>query len=196
MERFGGLAVEDEGRLRNFRIREHFLTKLFSLARLRAALGRGEPSELIRFHTKHKLLLMAYDQDRMRELGRLVAQQAEAGFDDTARAYRELFQEALSEVPRYTAVINVLQHASGYFKDRLIREEKQFFLDCLDAYRGGRAPVSSVTSILEAWIVRFGESYLSGQVFFEPYPVDLMSVSDSGKGGAARPISQVRAASS
>ena len=33
IEKFGGLAIEDEGRLRSLRIREHFLTKLFTLAR-------------------------------------------------------------------------------------------------------------------------------------------------------------------
>ncbi len=35
LEMFPGLAIEDEGRLRNFKIREHFLTKLFALASFR-----------------------------------------------------------------------------------------------------------------------------------------------------------------
>ena len=35
LDRFGHLAMEDEGRLRDSRIREHFLTKLFALASLR-----------------------------------------------------------------------------------------------------------------------------------------------------------------
>ena len=45
LDRFGHLAVEDEGRLRNHRIREHFLTRLFALARLRdvGVAGRRVP---------------------------------------------------------------------------------------------------------------------------------------------------------
>jgi len=34
-ERFPGLAIEDEGRLKSYTIREHFLTKLFTLTSLR-----------------------------------------------------------------------------------------------------------------------------------------------------------------
>jgi uncharacterized protein YbbK (DUF523 family) len=36
LKHFPGLAIEDEGRLRSLKIREHFLTKLFTLARFRA----------------------------------------------------------------------------------------------------------------------------------------------------------------
>jgi hypothetical protein len=35
LERFQGFPVEDEGRIRNFKIREHFLTRIFTFARLR-----------------------------------------------------------------------------------------------------------------------------------------------------------------
>lgn len=196
LERFAGLAVEDEGRLRNFRIREHFLTRLFALARLRAACDSGSASELIRFHAEHKLLLMAYDQERLRLLGRLVAAQSENGFGATARRYREVFGEALAEMPRYTAVINVFQHALGYFKNGLRREEKRFALESLEAYRSGRIPAVGVAQLLRAWIVRFDQGYLGAQRFFAPFPPQLMSVSDSGKGGAVRPTSQFRAANS
>lgn len=73
MERFPGLAVEDEGRLRNFRIREHFLTELYTLARFRDVRNAGTASALVNFHTDNKLLLMSYSQKEMRALGRITA---------------------------------------------------------------------------------------------------------------------------
>ena len=69
LERFGDRAIEDEGRLTNFRIRHHFLTKLFTLARLRAVAASGRMKELVGFHARHKLLLMAYHQTAMRAHG-------------------------------------------------------------------------------------------------------------------------------
>ncbi len=182
LDRYGGLAIEDEGRLRNYRIREHFLTKLFSLARFRILKRSGSLGELVRFHSVNKFLLMAYNQKEMRTLGRIVANHEKRPFARLIDEYEQHFQAALGRAPRYTSVVNVLQHASGYFSDQLYASEKAFFQKSLERYRNGRTPVSAVTSILRAWIVRFDQDYLMPQTFFDPYPEALMSVSDSGKG--------------
>ena len=182
LEIYGGLAIEDEGRLRNYRIREHFLTHLFSLARLRAVENSGRMKELVRFHSVNKLLLMAYNQKEMRALGRIVANADKLAFDDVAGRYRKHFQAALARPPRYTSVINVFEHASGYFSDELERREKALFRSMLEKYRNKQVPVAAVNAVLRVWIVRFEEDYLAAQTFFEPYPAELMSVSDSGKG--------------
>lgn len=182
LERYPGLAIEDEGRLRNFRIREHFLTKLFGLARLREVGTTNRMGELVRFHSVNKLLLMAYSQKELRALGRIVANAEKRAFGDLIEDYRTHFQAALARPPRSTSVINVLEHASGYFSRRLSRGEKAFYRSALTRYREGRVPLSGVTAILRAWIVRFEQEYLSPQTFFGPFPEELMSVSDSGKG--------------
>jgi uncharacterized protein YbgA (DUF1722 family) len=44
-------------------------------------------------------------------------------------------------------------------------------------------PVVVVSRCLEFEAVRFGDEYLSRQTFFSPYAEDLMTISDSGKGG-------------
>jgi uncharacterized protein YbgA (DUF1722 family) len=36
--------------------------------------------------------------------------------------------------------------------------------------------------IMKSHIVRFQEPYLAGQNFFDPYPEDLVTITDSGKG--------------
>jgi uncharacterized protein YbgA (DUF1722 family)/uncharacterized protein YbbK (DUF523 family) len=182
LERFPGVAIEDEGRLRNYAIREHFLAKLFALARLRGVKKTGAMRELVRFQAENKLLLMAYNQKEMRELGRIVANADRSPFDALVANYERHFQAAFARVPRYTSVINVFEHAAGYFSKQLNRNEKAYYRKALERYRKRQVPVSAVTSILRAWIVRFDEQYLMPQTFFNPYPEDLMSVSDSGKG--------------
>ncbi len=36
--------------------------------------------------------------------------------------------------------------------------------------------------LLRSWIERFGEKYLEQQVFFDPFPEELVHLTDSGKG--------------
>ncbi|MBM3190952.1 MAG: DUF1722 domain-containing protein, partial [Chloroflexi bacterium] len=83
---------------------------------------------------------------------------------------------------RLTASINVLQHALGHFSEGLLDAEKEFFLERLDDYREGRAPLSVPRGILRSWVVRFDQEYLRDQTFFEPYPEELAQITESGKG--------------
>jgi uncharacterized protein YbgA (DUF1722 family)/uncharacterized protein YbbK (DUF523 family) len=181
-DRFSGLAVEDEGRLKNFRIREHFLTRLFTLAAFREVEVRGKMRDLVGFQTENKLLLMAYSQKQMRTLGRLVANPEKRSVEEIIAGYRNGLEAALGTAPRCASCINVLMHAMGYFSRQLAAKEKAFFLDALTDFREQRIPLSVPVGILKSYIVRFDEPYLARQTFFEPYPDSIISVTDSGKG--------------
>lgn len=173
LKRYGDLAVEDEKRLLNEDIREHFLTKLFTTSRFREVMEAGDAKALVDFHSDHKFLLMAYDQSTMRKMGRVVADQRSLGVHEALRSYRELLLKAMGKGPGYKPVINVLQHCLGYFKD-LSAEEKGFFLDMIDTYRDGRVPLSALTSVIRSWSIRFDQDYIKRQKFFDPYPEDLI----------------------
>ena len=179
-ERFSDLAIEDEGRLNNLSIREHFLTRIFALARFRGLQHSGSMRDLVRFHAANKLLLMAYNQTKLRELGRIVANAKKEKIGEVLNLYQQLFRDAIHKAPRHASPINVLMHAQGYFKKELSAREKRHFLDVLEAYRRGRAPLSGAVSILRSWIVRFETEYLREQTFFHPFPEDLLALDDSG----------------
>ena len=184
LERFDDRAIEDEGRLRNLALREHFLTRIFAFARLRRLQGSGAMKDLVGFQAANKLLLMAYSQAKMRELGRIVANAERKRRDSLFAKYGICFRQALRKPPKPTSPINVLMHALGYFKQELSQREKKHFLETLDAYRCGRTPLSSAVSILNSWIARFDSDYLREQTFFRPFPEHLMALDDSGKGRA------------
>lgn len=179
----GDLAMEDEGRLRNYRVREHFLTKLFVLAELRQ-LRSTKPTmrALTDFQARHKLLLMSYNQVGMRRLGRIAANPDQRPIAELRETYSTELRAALARIARRRSQINVAQHAMGYFKTRLGAEEKRYFLDALERFRLSRLPLSSLLAILRSWIARFDEPYLAGQSYFEPYPEQLVVMQDSGKG--------------
>lgn len=181
LERFGHLAVEDEGRLTNLKLRDHFLIKIFMLARYREVCRKGAVKALVQFQTEHKMLMMAYNQTQMRALGKLVGNQQKLPLSELLEEYRQGLLKLLSKPPRVPAMINALMHVFGFFSKRLSQSEKAFFLDCLENYRIARIPLGTVLSLLKGWVIRFEDDYLIKQTLFHPYPEDLIDLANSGK---------------
>lgn len=177
-----GAAMEHEGRVRNFRLREHFLTKIFTLAAFRRAIREGTVGGLVDFHSANKLLLMAYNQNRMRIMGRIAANPDHRDPAEALAAYARELDQALARGPKYTSNINVVMHALGYFKKQLTAREKAHFLDTIELYRQGRVLLGTLQALIFSWVLRQDVQYLAGQTFFRPYPLDLLDLSDSGKG--------------
>jgi len=184
LEKFPGAAIEDEGRLMNYNIREHFLTKLYTLARFREVSIKNTAKALIDFQSDNKFIFMSYNQREMRALGKIAANENKLPIEDVISEYEKHLHHALSNHPRRSTHINTLMHGLGYFSKKLTSKEKAYFLDLLDNYRNSKIPLSAILSVLESWIVKHEEEYLARQTFFEPYPRELMDISDSGKGRA------------
>jgi uncharacterized protein YbgA (DUF1722 family)/uncharacterized protein YbbK (DUF523 family) len=174
LERYPLLPVEDEGRLRNVRIRDHFLTRIFTRADFREAKNNGRVRDLVRFHTENKYLLHAYNQRMSRELGVIVANQEGLSGDILFDRYETLLGPALSRAPSYRTTIDVLLHAMGHFRDRISPGEREFFMRALERYRDGRASVCAPKNIVALWIERFDDENLRNQTFFAPFPEDLI----------------------
>jgi uncharacterized protein YbgA (DUF1722 family)/uncharacterized protein YbbK (DUF523 family) len=182
LEMFPGAAIEDEGRLLNLKIREHFLTRIFTFASFREVQKSGAMARLVTFHAENKYLLMSANQKEMRIMGRIVANHEKRKFRELVEDYRIHLQNALLRPPRESANINTMMHVLGYFSDKLSAKEKSYFLNMLEKYRARKVTLPAVTSIIRAWIVRFDEKYLADQTFFEPYPEELVEIIDSGRG--------------
>ena len=176
LAQFPHAAIEDEGRLRNPRIRDHFLTKLFTLASFRQVKKSSSIKDLITFHTRNKFLLLGYNQKEMRHLGRIVARNASGTLEKTVQEYETHLHLALIHPPRCTSNVNVLMHSISFVTRKLEKEEKAFFLEILENYRQGRVPLGVATHVLNSWMIRFKEDYLTQQTYFHPYPSELMDV--------------------
>ena len=173
LEKFPYLAIEDERRLLNPRIKEHFLTKLFTFASFREAKKSGKLKDLVRFQSENKYLLTAYSQKELRILGKLTANQGNLSSSELFNIYETHLQYALARTPSIGANINVMLKIMGYFSNQLSQEEKSFFISSLEKYKEGRLPLSANINILKAWIIRFKQEYLNYQTFLEPYPEQL-----------------------
>jgi uncharacterized protein YbgA (DUF1722 family)/uncharacterized protein YbbK (DUF523 family) len=182
-ERFPRAAIEEETRLGNLLVRDFFLTKLFTVAAFREAAAKRSPAALVEFHARNKLLLMSFNQTRMRALGRIVAEQKLTSTDDAVERYGAELDAALRRAPRIPGTVNVVTHAFGHFKKLLTRREKDHFLETLEAYRSRHVPLSAVNAMLRSWAVRFDAGYIAGQTFFEPYPAELVRLEPQRRRG-------------
>jgi uncharacterized protein YbgA (DUF1722 family)/uncharacterized protein YbbK (DUF523 family) len=173
LDNFSNKAVEDEKRLLNERIREHFLTKLYSLADFRNVKKTGTGNALVEFQGRNKFLLTAYSQVQLHAMGRLAAERKRKPLSEIFLEYEGHLSEALKRPPKVGSNYNVLTKAAGYFSSKLTSSEKAFFLDSAYKYKSGLQPFSAPLSILKSWIIRFDEAYLKQQTFFEPFPEKL-----------------------
>ena len=182
LDDYSAKAVEHEGRVHNFQIREHFLSKLFVLAEFREVKAQASPAALTGFQARHKLLLMAYNQTEMRKMGGIAANPEIKPMDQVLEVYEMHLGRALARAPKFTSNINVLMHAMGFFKKELSALEKAHFLDLMERYRAAKAPLHSLQALVGSWVERFDTDYLRQQSYFAPYPMELYEITDSGKG--------------
>jgi uncharacterized protein YbgA (DUF1722 family)/uncharacterized protein YbbK (DUF523 family) len=176
------MPIEDENRLLNYDIRDHFLTRIFTLARFDKVKLSQKMSDLVAFQSDHKYLLMAYNQVEQKKMGRIVANHAKDSVENVIVDYEEHLKKAIMTPLKKGRNTNMILHMFGYVSDKVSDIEKKFFLEELDLYINNKKPLSAIMTMLHAWVIRFKEEYLLGQVIFEPYPIDILDVLDSGKG--------------
>lgn len=175
------LAIEEEGRLTNLKIREHFLTKLYTMMNFKNVMRSGSMGQLVKFHSNNKYLLTAYSQIYLRKLGKIVANHEKKPFKEVVSEYRENLGLALSNVPKNTNYINSFMHIFGYFSESLSSKEKEFVLDSFDKYREAKVPLSVPVNILKSYVLRYEQDYLLEQSIWSPFPEVLLDISDTGK---------------
>ena len=174
MEHFPLLPVEDEGRLHDPGLREHFIERLFTLKRWRQTLALG-PSRgnLVDFHTRHKLLVLAHSPKHYRLLGKLVAQAKAMSLPQLYEEYQTRLMEALSLKTTVKKNVNVLLHAMGYFKKQLSAGEKEELLEVIENYRKGYIPLIVPVTLINHYVRKYDQAYLQSQYYLHPHPIEL-----------------------
>jgi uncharacterized protein YbbK (DUF523 family)/uncharacterized protein YbgA (DUF1722 family) len=143
MKRFPLLPLEEEGRLNDLPLRENFVERVFAYYRWTQMLeNEPTPGGLVKFHTAHKLTLMAHSPKHYTEMGRLVADAGKREWDELTAEYGTLLMEGLAVLGTRGKHVNVLQHLMGYLKNHLSSEDKQELLGLIEDYRQG-LPISS-----------------------------------------------------
>ena len=175
LARFPQLPVEEEGRLTDPRLRENFIERVFAYRRLRDLFeSRWTIGDLVRFHTAHKLVLLAHSTQAYTQLGRIVAGAKGADRAALRARYTAGFMDALAEIATPKRHTNVLQHMVGYFKKTLDAASRMELLAAIDDYRLGLVPLVVPITLVRHHVRVHDVQYLEGQVYLAPHPKELM----------------------
>ena len=175
IKRLPELPFEEEGRLMDPVLRENFVERVFVYHRWQQLTAQRLTAKgLVEFHTRHKFIVLAHDEKRYRELGRLVATAGRSGMAGLGRRYIRLLMQALKKPATRTRHANVLQHLFGFFKKNLDAEDKRELLALFDRYRRGQVPLVVPVTLIRHYLRRFPDPYVSEQYYLAPHPDELM----------------------
>jgi uncharacterized protein YbgA (DUF1722 family)/uncharacterized protein YbbK (DUF523 family) len=174
--RLPDLPVEEEGRLNDPALRESFVARVFVHHRWRQGEREGwTRAALMRYHERHKFLLMARNQSGMRRLGRLLGESGkETPAAELAAAYRQGLTGILGRPATRRGHTNVLHHLAGFVSDPLDREDRAELAEAIERYRLGLVPLVVPLTLIRHHVRRQGVAYLQDQVYLEPHPHELM----------------------
>lgn len=175
IKRFPLIPVEEEGRLSDPMLREHFIERVFCYHRWRV-LARNVPTRraVIHFHTVHKYLLMAHGAAPYRALGRLVAAAHRYRPVDLVEQYGILFMKALTVMTTRRKQVDVLQHLVGHLKGRLKPYERAELNTVIHDYHQGLVPLTVPLTLIKHHVTGYEIEYVREQVFLNPYPEELL----------------------
>ena len=174
MEHFPMTPVEEEGRLHDPVLRENFIERIFTYKRYCDIMeGKNRIGNLVDFHSKNKLLLMAHSPKHLKQMGNLVAHAKERPVRELVDEYETLLLEAMAMKPSAAKHTNVLHHMMGYFKKELTAEEKREVLEVIEDYRRGLIPLIVPVTLMNHFVRKYKQAYLKAQTYLNPHPMEL-----------------------
>ena len=152
--------------------RDHWLTRVFALAEIRAlAAGSPDVSGLYAFHARWKMALMAHSERTARRLGRFLA--ATRDVRDALPHYREEFLAGLAEPASVGTHHNVLLHLAGHLRNRLDARERAQLSHDVSGFLARQIPLAVPVRSLTAWAARLGVQSLGNQAYLAERPKSL-----------------------
>ncbi len=179
-KKFPNHPKEEEKRLNNQYLREHFLTSIYILAQFRFLKSSG-PSfkDLYEFQAKNKYLFLTYNQVQMRSLGKIAANHSNHSITEVIKKYESILFKLIKRRPSFRSNLNTLEHVFGHFSNKLSLKERNFFFKTMNDYEQKKIPLSSVCNLIFSWSIRFNDVYILNQSYFRPFPIELIETDNS-----------------
>ncbi|MDY0152038.1 MAG: DUF523 and DUF1722 domain-containing protein [Candidatus Cloacimonas sp.] len=168
------LPCEEEGRLHDPELRENFIVRIFVMNRWQQLIAmRPKANDLMQFHARHKLLLMAHSPAYYRSMGKLVAETAIKPVETLLTEYFTQLMTALKKPATLKKHQNVLLHILGYFKNDLTAAEKAELIELIDQFKAGLLPLIVPITMLNHYVRKYDKAYLALQHYLNPHPIEL-----------------------
>lgn len=125
---FPYLPIEEEGRLTNLIIREHFFTKLYAIFNFKKMAQNKSIKKLADYHAKNKYLYFAYNQTLKNKLGLIVANHEKLETNIVLDNYFNEMVKLFLNLPSKKNYINAYQHIFWVFFEICEQRRKSVYL--------------------------------------------------------------------
>ena len=116
---------------------------------------------------------MAHSPEKLKQLGKLIANGRNINLDNLVSEYRVLLLQLLKLKKTRKKNYNVLLHLFGYFKSQLTSYEKVEFLSEADKYYKEISPLIVSLTLIKHYTMKYDEKYLKSQFYLNPHPMEL-----------------------
>ena len=124
---------------------------------------------LVNFQAMNKFMIMAHDQEELKNLGNIVASYKKVPFLEILDNYEKHLKNSLKNLPTIKKHTNVVLHIFGYFSNDFNVHEKRIFFNQLEKYRTEQIQLGEILSEIHPIIFRFNKTYLASQTYFLLY---------------------------
>lgn len=173
IDKYDYLPIENEGRLKNYNIRDNFFTRIFFINNLK------NNKNIIEFHKNNLLLLKSYDEESTNEVSDILN---ENRMEDQVHQYKEKVLNIVSNQRKKENKLSIIIKVFEKYKNMLNEEEINMFNGLIESYENQRIPFSTLEVVIKMYATRFNDKDILNQTFFYPYPENLINITDSGKG--------------
>ena len=173
IDKYDYLPIENEGRLKNYNIRDNFFTRISFINNLK------NNKNIIEFHKNNLLLLKSYDEESTNEVSDILN---ENRMEDQVHQYKEKVLNIVSNQRKKENKLSIIIKVFEKYKNMLNEEEINMFNGLIESYENQRIPFSTLEVVIKMYATRFKDKDILNQTFFYPYPENIINITDSGKG--------------
>ena len=166
IKKFPNAIIEDEDRLRNPILKDSFLTRLYTMARLRESMSSKD--SLSEFCKNNEMLFLCYDHTSSKKITDLISDYSFT--NNFQNKFTQLVFDILNRIPSSNSLYATYTYIFSLLEDRLTVPEKEYFEANLRDFTQGIVMPSQVSTLLYSWALRFEKKSIVHQSIFEPYP--------------------------
>jgi len=143
--------------------------KQFVIERFEDVKKNKKVKELVEFQAMNKFLIMAYNQEQLKILGRIVASYKKIKFSEILKEYEKNLNLCLQYHPTIKTHSNVIMHIFGFFSKEFTSLEKDKFFELLKEYKNRKIKIGDILAEIHPIVFRFNKTYLASQTYFLLY---------------------------
>lgn len=174
------LPIEDDGKLMDKSLRDHFLRKVFCYYDLKTNfIACSNIAEMMDYHSKHKVLLRMHNNKVKKILGNMLSEAGnKADIEEIKQEYIKIFMQAIEKPAKRGSHYMALQNVLREINKNVSKSQRQYLQEVLNKYKDCKVSWEVPVSIIKMYLLELDLPYLEKQSYLNPYPDELIEAND------------------